>query len=213
MRDGGAEVLYATDRDDQEVKVAGTDAPLGDGTPLDLGRPSVGPDGTVLFGAAFRHANQVRWEVFAANPDTHAVSRLPLLGSPSEGALELVTDPTPLPQSDGKVVFAAEEDSHREAVYQLKGGNLTCLLRTGSNLGQGRILRNLGFGTLAAADGGAVALIGYLTDSGKAELLIANGHIRVLAAVGQRAPDGVRYRDLGPPIGKRFPRVRLCSPN
>jgi hypothetical protein len=84
-------------------------------------------------------------------------------------------------------------------VYQLKGGNLTCLLRTGSNLGQGRILRNLGFGTLAAADGGAVAIIGYLVGSGKAELLISDSGSRVLAAVGERAPDGVRYRDLGPP--------------
>jgi hypothetical protein len=84
-------------------------------------------------------------------------------------------------------------------VYQLKGGNLICLLRTGLNLGQGQTLRNLGFGTLAAADGGAVALIGYLTDSGKAELLISNGRTRVLAVVGQKTPDGVRYRDLGPP--------------
>jgi hypothetical protein len=199
MRSSGAEVLYATDRDGQEVKLAGTDAPLGDGTPLDLGRPSVAPDGTVLFGAAFRRSNQVRWEAFAANPDTHALSRLPLSTSPSEGAIELVTDPTPLAQADGSVVFAAEENSHREAVYQLKGGRLTCLLRTGSNLGGRRILRNLGFGTLAAADGGAVALIAYLTFAGKAELLIANGRTRVLAAVGQRAPDGARYRDLGPP--------------
>jgi len=153
MRDSGAEVLYATDRDGGEGKLAGTDAPLGDGTPLDLGRPSVGPDGTVLFGAAFRSGNQVRWQVFAANPDTQAVSRLPLPTSSGE-VPALVTDPTPLAQADGAVVFAAEKDSHREAVYQLKGGNLTCVLRTGSNLGQGRILRNLGFGTLAAADGG-----------------------------------------------------------
>jgi hypothetical protein len=198
MGSSGAEVLYATNRDGQEVKLAGTDAPLGDGTPLDLGRPSVGPDGTVLFGAAFRRGNQVRWEAYAANPDTHAVSRLPLFTSSGETP-QLVTDPTPLAQVDGSVVFAAEEDSHREAVYRLKGGNLTCLLRTGSNLGQGRILRNLGFGTLAATDGGAVALIGYLTVSGKAELLISNGGTRVLAAVGEKAPDGVRYRDLGPP--------------
>jgi len=198
MRDTGAEVLYATDRDGRELKLAGTDAPLGDGTPLDLGRPSVGADGTILFGAAFRSVNQVRWQVFAANPDTHAVSRLPLPTSSGE-VPELVTDPTPLAQADGAVVFAAEEDSHREAVYQLKGGNLTSVLRTGSNLGQGRILRNLGFGTLAAADGGAVAIIGYLTGSGKAELLISDSGPRVLAAVGERAPDGVRYRDLGPP--------------
>jgi len=101
MRSSEAEVLYATDRDGQEVKLAGTDAPLGDGTPLDLGRPSVGPDGTVLFGAAFRRANQVRWEVFAANPDTHALSRLPLAVSRGEGAVELITDPTPVAQADG----------------------------------------------------------------------------------------------------------------
>src|SRR5262252_4205882 len=114
MRDRGAEVLYATDRDGREVKLAGTDAPLGDGTPMDLGRPSVGADGTVLFGAAFRSGNQVRWRVFAANPDTHAVSQLRLLTSPGE-VPELVTDPTPLAQADGSVVFAAEDDSHREA--------------------------------------------------------------------------------------------------
>jgi hypothetical protein len=200
MRGSGAEVLYATDRNGQEVKLAGTDAPLGDGTPLDLGRPSVGADGTVLFGAAFRRGNRVRWEAFTANPDTHAVARLPLPPSPSEGPLEVLTDPTPLAQGDGSVVFAAEEDSHREAVYQLKGGKLTCLLRTGANLDRGGTLRNLGFGTLAAAEGGgAVALVGYLTAAGKAELLIAHGRPGVLAAVGQKAPDGVRYRDLGPP--------------
>ena len=122
--------------------------------------------------------------------DLRAVSRLPLPIAQNENALELITDPTSLAQADGSMVFAAEEDSHREAVYQLKGGNLTCLLRTGSNLGQGRMLRNLGFGTLAAADGGAVAIIGYLTGSGKAELLISNGDTRVLAAVGQKASDG-----------------------
>jgi hypothetical protein len=198
MRSSGAEVLYVTDRDGLEVKLAGTDAPLGDEIPLDLGRPSVGADGTVLFGAAFRRGKQVRWEAFVANADTHALSRLPLPTSPGEVS-DLVTDPMPLAQADGSVVFAAEEDSHREAVYRLKGGNLTCLLHTGSNLGEGRILRNLGFGTLAVADGGTVALIGYLTASGKAELLISNGGTRVLAAVGQKAPDGVRYRDLGPP--------------
>jgi hypothetical protein len=85
MRSSGVEVLYATDRDGQEVKLTGTDAPLGDRTPLDLGRPSVAPDGTVLFGAAFRRSNQVRWEAFAANPDTHALSRLPLPTSPRRG--------------------------------------------------------------------------------------------------------------------------------
>ena len=61
------------------------------------------------------------------------------------------------------------------------------------------MLRNLGFGTLAATDGESVALIGYLTGSGKVELLISKSGTRVLAAVGERAPDGVRYRDLGPP--------------
>ena len=157
MRSSEAEVLYATNRYGQEVKLAGTDAQLGDGTPLDLGRPSIALDGTVLFGAAFRSGNQVRWQVFAANPDTHAVSRLPLPIAQNENALELVTDPTPQAQADGSVIFAAEDDSHREALYGLKGGKLTCLLRTGSNLGHGRILRNLGFGTLAATDGGAVA--------------------------------------------------------
>jgi hypothetical protein len=195
----GADVLYATNRDGQEVRVASTDTPLGDETPLDLGTPSVGPDGAVVFGAAFRRRDRVRWEIFAANPDTHSVSRLPLPLSRSEGALEFVNDPTPLAQSDGSVVFAAEDDSHAEAVYRLRGGKLTRLIRAGSSLGQGRVLRNIGFGSIATADSGAVALIGYVTPLAKAELLISDSGISVIAAVGQTAPDGVRYRDLGPP--------------
>ena len=47
--------------------------------------------------------------------DLRAVSRLPLPIAQNENALELITDPTPLAQADGSMVFAAEEDSHREA--------------------------------------------------------------------------------------------------
>ena len=64
MRDSRAEVLYAIDRDGQEVKLVGTSAPLGDGTPLDLGRPSVGSDGTVLFGAPGREVRSSRELLF-----------------------------------------------------------------------------------------------------------------------------------------------------
>src|SRR5262244_1414167 len=78
VRSSAAEVLYATDRDGREVKLVGTDSSLLEGTPLDLGMPSVGPDGTVFFGAAFRRNDRVRWEIFAANPDTHSLSRVAL---------------------------------------------------------------------------------------------------------------------------------------
>jgi len=109
-------------------------------------------------------------------------------------------------------VFAAEEDSHREAVYQLKGGKLTCLLRTADWLESqpGKHLRNLGFGALTAPDGGAIALIGYLTDSVKAELLISNGLTRCSLLLDRGRSTGSAIA-TSTPIGKRFRRDRLCG--
>src|SRR5215469_17317081 len=75
VRSSAADVLYATDRDGREIKLVGTDSSLLDGTPLDLGMPSVAPDGTVFFGAAFRRNDRVRWEIFTAKPDNHSLSR------------------------------------------------------------------------------------------------------------------------------------------
>ena len=61
VRTSEADVLYATDRDGREVKLICLDSSLNEGMPLDLGMPSVGPDGTVSFGVAFRRNNRVRW--------------------------------------------------------------------------------------------------------------------------------------------------------
>jgi hypothetical protein len=197
VRSSAAEVLYATDRDGREVKLVGTDSSLLEGTILDLGMPSVGPDGTVFFGAAFRRNDRVRWEIFAANPDTHSLSRVALSGSDS--ALEMITDPTPLAQSDGSIVFAARDLSRGDGLYHLKNSQLSCLVRVGTKLDGNHLLRNIGFGSFSAAGGEAVAFTGHVTRVGKAELLVANGKVTVLAAVGGKAPDRARYRDLGPP--------------
>jgi hypothetical protein len=184
IRSSAADVLYATDRDGREVKLLGTDSSLDDGTPLDLGLPSVGPDGTVFFGAAFRRNNQVRWEILAANPDTHSLSRV--APSSSDWALEMVTDPTPLAQSDGSIVFAAREVAHGEGIYHLKNGRLSCLVRVGANLEGNNVLRNIAFGSFSAAHGGAIGFTGYLTPAGKAEVLFAPPAIRTLP-LGTRA--------------------------
>ena len=197
VQSSAADVLYATDRDGHEVKLVGTDSSLLEGTPLDLGMPSVGPDGTVFFGAAFRRNDRVRWEIFAANPDEHSLSRVAL--STPTSALEMITDPTPLAQSDGSIVFAARDISRGEGLYHLKDSKLTCLVRVGSKLDGNHVLQNIGFGSVSAVRGEAVAFTGHVTPVGKAELLVANGKVTVLAAVGGRAPDGARYRDLGPP--------------
>lgn len=53
-------------------------SPMCEDIPLDLDIPSVRSDGTLLLGVAFRCRDQVRWEIFAADPDTHSVSRLSL---------------------------------------------------------------------------------------------------------------------------------------
>jgi hypothetical protein len=202
-------VLYATDRDGREVKLLGTDSSLDGETPLDLGLPSVGPDGTVFFGAAFRRNDQVRWEILSANPDTHSLSRVAL--SSSDWAFEMVTDPTPLAQSDGSIVFAGEQQSGSRGVYRLSGGKLSCLLRTGQRLDDGSVLKNIGFGTVAAMND-KVALVGYLTPRGKALLLITNGKTQIVAAVGQKAPDGARYRDLGFPAANGARNLILAFP-
>jgi hypothetical protein len=199
VRSSAADVLYATDRDGREVKLVGTDSSLLEGTPLDLGMPSVGSDGTVFFGAAFRRNDRVRWEIFAANPDDHTLSRVALPASTS--AFEMVTDPTPLAQSDGSIVFAARDVSRGDGLYHLKDGKLSCLVRVGAKLDGNRVLRNIGFGSFSAARG-EVAFTGYVTPGGKAELLLTPGAVTVLAVVGGATPDGARYRDLGPPALK-----------
>ena len=197
VRSSAAEVLYATDRDGREVKLVGTDSSLLEGTILDLGMPSVGPDGTVFFGAAFRRNDRVRWEMFAANPDEHSLSRVAL--STPTAALEMITDPTPLAQSDGSIVFAARDLSRGDGLYHLKNSQLSCLVRVGAKLDGNRVLRNIGFGSFSAASGEAVAFTGHVTPVGKVEVLVSDGKVSVLAAVGGKAPDGARYRDLGPP--------------
>jgi hypothetical protein len=111
----------------------------------------------------------------------------------------MITDPTPLAQSDGSIVFAARDLSRREGLYHLKNGKLSCLVRVGAKLDGNHVLRNIGFGSFSAARGEAVAFTGHVTRVGKAELLVANGKVTVLAAVGGKAPDGARYRDLGSP--------------
>jgi hypothetical protein len=197
VRSSAADVLYATDRDGHEVKLVGTDSLLLEGTPLDIGIPSVAPDGTVFFGAAFRRNDRVRWEIFAANPDEHRLSRVPL--STPTSVLEMIVDPTPLAQSDGSIVFAARDISRGEGLYQLKNSKVSCLVRVGTELDGNHVIRNIGFGSFSAASGGAVAFTGHITRVGKAELLVANGKVTVIAAVGGKAPEGARYRDLGSP--------------
>ena len=60
------------------------------------------------------------WEILAAKPGIHSLSRVAL--SSSYWALEMVTDPTPLAQSDGSIVFAAREVAHGKGIYHLKNG-------------------------------------------------------------------------------------------
>jgi hypothetical protein len=198
VRSSAADVLYATDRDGREIKLLGTDSSLLEGTPLDLGMPSVAPDGTVFFGAAFRRKDRVRWEIFAGNPDQHSLSRVAL--SPPIAALEMITDPTPLAQSDGSIVFAARDVTGGDGIYLLKDRKLSCLVRVGAKLDGNHVLQNIGFGSFSAVRGEALAFTGHVTPGGKTELLVANREVTILAAVGGKAPDGARYRDLGPPV-------------
>ena len=198
VRSSAADVLYATDRDGREIKLVGTDSSLLEGTPLDLGMPTVAPDGTVFFGAAFRRKDRVRWEIFAANPDQHSLSRVAL--SPPTAALEMITDPTPMAQSDGSIVFGARDVTRGDGIYHLKDRKLSCLVTVGAKLDGNHVLQNIGFGTFSAARGEAVAFTGHVTPGGKTELLVANREVTILAVVGGKAPDGARYRDLGPPV-------------
>jgi hypothetical protein len=62
------------------------------------------------------------------------------------------------------------------------------------------VLRNIAFGSFLSARGSATAFTGHVTPGGKAELLVTEGKVTVLAAVGGKAPHGARYRDLRPPV-------------
>jgi hypothetical protein len=113
----------------------------------------------------------------------------------------MITDPTPLAQSEG-LWFLGHGDFSRDGLYRLTEGKLSCLVRVGPNLAGSRVLRNVGFGSFSAesaARDGTVAFTGYLTQVGKPEFLASGRKVTVLATVGGKAPDGARYRDLGPP--------------
>src|SRR5262249_6463984 len=143
------------------------------------------------------------------NPDDHSLSRVVPSGFTS--SLEMISDPTPLAQSDGSLVFGAREILRGDGLYRLKDGKLGCLVRVGANLADSRVLRNVAFGSFSADGHGTVAFAGYLTQVGKAELLATDRKVAVLATVGSKAPDGARYRDLGPPTARddyvAFPAV------
>jgi len=140
--------------------------------------------------------NRMLWEILAAKPGIHSLSRVAL--SSSYWALEMVTDPTPLAQSDGSIVFAAREVAHGKGIYHLKNGRPSCLIRVGADLEGNNVLRNIAFGAFSAAPGcGRIDRIFYTR--GKVKVILSDGKVNVLVAVGGKAPDGSRYRDLEPP--------------
>ncbi|HEY6419125.1 MAG TPA: hypothetical protein VIX59_08985 [Candidatus Binataceae bacterium] len=188
------ESLYARNGAGREVELAETGVAGPDGAIVqDLGIPSVAQDGTVLFAAAILEKQNLRWRIFAANPESG--ESIPLSVPRTSAILpEMRFDPRPIAASDGAVIFGAHQAQGGDAVFKLVDGQLSSLLRTGAPTRDGRAIRALSFGTVAAANRGQVALAAYLQPGGQAELLIsATGDVTVLAAEGDAAPGGGRF--------------------
>jgi len=190
----GNESLYAMNAAGREVEIAHTGTAGPDGAIVqDLGIPSVAQDGTVLFAAAILDKHNLSWKMYSANPDS-GESVAMSVSQNSELLPDMRFDPRPVASSDGAVIFAAHQ-SKGDAVFRLLDGRLSSVLRTGDATRDGRAIRSLTFGTVATGSRGQVALEAYLQPGRQAELLVsANGPATVLAAEGDAAPGGGRYR-------------------
>jgi len=187
----GTDVLYSTDRAGHEVELAETG--VWQGLDLrDLGLPFVTINGNVLFGGAVAHDGELRWQIFQANPDRRSLRTLEL---PEK--LVMRTDPRPMSEANGTIVFSATDPI--EAVYRLMDSKVTCLLRVGQRLSDDRLVRSIAIGSVSVAQNGAIALMAFLEPGGESEILVAGNHVTAVASHDDEAPNGVRFLHFGRP--------------
>jgi len=141
--DGGVETpaaLYASAPDGHLVRVleAGASAPNG-GTISEIGVPALAPDGSLIFGAEVRRRDEVRWQIFRADPGFGEAARIePALSDstmPPGCRPVLKTDPYAVAGSDGSIVFVAVDEYGSAALFRYVKGRIDCEMRVGDRTG------------------------------------------------------------------------------
>lgn len=184
----GETTLYTLDAEGREIAVAKTGDTDSTGFQFDdLGYPSVADDGTVWLAAASYQHHAVNWRIFSVAPN--ALNPVRLAGS--DHFPEMRTDPQPIPDGTGGIVFAVSSKGHDD-LFRFSNGELLRVAGTGSRTRDGRTLRHLTFGTIAAT-GDRAAFTGWLDGDIQAEILVQPEGIVVLAAANDGAPDGRRF--------------------
>lgn len=189
--------LYATDLNGRTLQIArvGAKAP-GGGTFSELGVPMMGDDGWVLFGADVQHEiGHFGWAIFKGKAEygrVRIVQAVDLEHGNCKPAFR--SDPSPVIDRAGNIVFVAREDSGRDGLFLYSNGELICLAKVGDITRRGHKLAVLVFGTAQIGHNGEVIARGWLNGDRAALLRFSrDGGIDELAVSGESSPGGARY--------------------
>ena len=200
--------LYASTPDGHLVRVleAGASAPTG-GTISEIGVPAVAPDGSLIFGAEVSVQDKVGWQIFRADPNGRNGVRIERVLEDSQmprGCRPVLkTDPYVVAGSDGSIVFIANEEHGKSALFRYAKGRIDCEIRVGDQTAEGHVIANLGFGSAQVAENGATVFHASLAGSQGAAsrhdtrnailLAIPGAAATEIAVEGKRTEDGQRF--------------------
>ncbi len=223
-----AQALYASNAGGHPVLIteAGHKAP-GGATFIEMGVPSMAPDGRVFFGAEIAEPGGVNqsWDIFVADaeaPPNQRVVRALRPASPSaDCAPHFRTDPYPVADADGEIAFVAPDAARHDTLFLYSGGTLSCLAAVGSETNKGHKISILSYGTIQMGEQGVVTFTGFLkgdkTSGSRADLqalLMASPKSGVieLAVEGELGPNRTRYqRPFGLPAALASPEGTLIA--
>ncbi|MBV8137496.1 MAG: hypothetical protein JO121_17985 [Deltaproteobacteria bacterium] len=189
-----------------KVLETGKRVPAG-GEIADLGNPALAPDGTLVFGALVNNAGKLEWRLLEVDPNSpppvHLKEALSGATLTTQYRPVFPADPRVSIAGDGAIEFVASDQFGRAALFRFADNHLDCLLRSGAMTTGGRLITNLGYGSVqVSADGWAVLRATMATDSQAARkretrnaiLLVAPGQgVSEVAVEGENAPDNQRY--------------------
>ena len=222
-----AQALYASNAGGHPVLITetGSKAP-GGATFIEMGVPSMAPDGRVFFGAEIAEpgGNQ-SWDIFVADAEAPPAQRVvrALRPGPLSAACSphFRTDPYPVADAEGEIAFVAPDAVHRDTLFLYSGGTLSCLAAVGSETNKGHKISILSYGTIQMGERGFVTFTGFLkgdeTSGSRADLqalLMASPKTGVieLAVEGELGPNRTRYRrPFGLPAALASPEGTLIA--
>ena len=220
-----AQALYASNAGGHPVLITetGHKAP-GGATFIEMGVPSMAPDGRVFFGAEIAEAGANQsWDIFVADaeapPARRVVRALRPASLPAACAPHFRTDPYPVADAEGEIAFVAPDAARHDTLFLYSGGTLSCLAAVGSETNKGHKISILSYGTIQIGEQGFVTFTGFLKgDSGSHSdlqaLLMASPKTGVieLAVEGELGPNRTRYqRPFGLPAALASPEGTLIA--